>query len=48
MTVDENAMPKYLNLNESALDLDGFTVAQVPDTVKPKLVASGSWLVASG
>ncbi len=41
-------MPKCLNLNESALDDDGFTVAQVPDTVKPKLVAGKWWMVASG
>ncbi|MFB3075649.1 MAG: hypothetical protein ACE1Z6_10805 [Candidatus Methylomirabilales bacterium] len=40
-------MPNYLNLNESALDDDGFTVAQVPDTVKPKLLAGKWWMVAS-
>ncbi len=41
----QNAMPNYLNLNESAFGRDGFTVAQVPDTVKPKLVAGKWWLV---
>ncbi len=44
----QNAMPNYLNLNELALDDDRFTVAQVPDTVKPKLVAGKWWMVAGG